>query len=285
MSPEPLIPMAGISLGWAAIALTGCSERPMTPPSAAAAVSAALDTVPPAAWATLASLRVFMGHQSVGVNLFQGLDSLLAGRPGLPLRSIRTGDPGSVPGGAIMHFHVGDNGDAIGKTVAFIQVVQQAHGMPLDIAMHKYCYADFDKTTSVDSVFESYVQRMDALSRERPSVQIVHVTAPVLEDRFFVRDAARRLLGKTTLGDRQRKVREFNALMRARYFGKEPLFDLAAVEAGVRPGTGLGAGGPVEAIRPEYATPDGGHLNELGQQVLAGEFLLFLASLPQRTSS
>lgn len=247
-------------------------------------VAAELDSVPDAAWLALATQRVFLGHQSVGSNLVQGLDSLLARRPRLPLRSVRTGQPGSVSGGALMHFHVGDNGDATGKTDAFVRLVEGIEAASLDIAMHKYCYADFTLTTSVDSVFAAYVQRIDALRRESPGVLIVHVTAPVLEDRFFIKDVARRILGKTTLSDRQRKVREFNDLMRSRYAGKEPLFDLAAIESGVRPGTPLGDGGAMEALRPEYATPDGAHLNGLGQQVLAGEYLLFLASLRRQAA-
>jgi hypothetical protein len=71
----------------------------------------------------------------------------------------------------------------------------------------------------------------------------------------------------------------YNDLLHHEYGGKEPIFDLAALESTgpdrkthtVRMG---GERHPV--LVPEY-TDDGGHLNALGQRVVAEQLLLFLA--------
>jgi hypothetical protein len=271
--------------GWCAAALlTGglglnaCSDHGMS--KLPEALTLALDSVPASTWNTLATRRIFFAHQSVGGNLAQGLEALLAAHPNLPLRVVRNQDPNAIPGGAIFHDNVGENGAPMSKTDAFVRIVGRTDGAPVDLAMQKFCYADFDRNTDTDSVFAQYEQRIEALRLARPDLQIVHVTSPLLEQRFYIKDVARRALGKTTLGDRLEKVRLFNARLRSRYSGKDPIFDLAAVEAGsLAPGAGVPPNRP-EALKAEYATADGGHLNALGQQVMAVEFLRFLASLP-----
>jgi hypothetical protein len=236
----------------------------------------AFDSVPQASWSALARRRVYFAHQSVGANLAQGLEAVLAEHPGLPIRLVRSQHPDSVEGGAIIHDVVGENGAPMSKTDAFVKIVGSPGGSPVDVAMQKFCYADFDRHTDTDSVFEEYSRRIEALRLARPDLQIVHVTAPLLEQKFYIKDVARRILGKTTLGDRQEKVRRFNATLRARYAGRDPVFDLAAIEAGA----GTVAASRPEALQPGYATPDGGHLNAYGRKVMAVEFLRFLASLP-----
>jgi lysophospholipase L1-like esterase len=266
------------------LALNACADLGVSTPPAALAL--ALDSVPLSTWSALAARRIYFAHQSVGGNLAQGLEALLAERPDLPLRVVRSQNPNSIQGGAIFHDNVGENGAPMSKTDGFVQIVSRSDGTPVEVAMQKFCYADFDRHTNTDSIFTEYEQRIEALRRARPDLQIVHVTAPLLEQRFYAKDVVRRMLGKTTLSDRLEKVRLFNARLRSRFAGRDPIFDLAAVEAGVlQPDAGAVGAGQTEALQAEYATADGGHLNALGRQVMAMEFLRFLVSLPQHAAS
>ena len=65
------------------------------------------------------------------------------------------------------------------------------------------------------------------------------------------------------------------------FAGKEPLFDLAAVEATTLDGKRTAfehRGTPFHALLPAY-TDDGGHLNKQGRRVAAEQLLILLAGL------
>ncbi|MEP7242408.1 MAG: hypothetical protein ABI885_01850, partial [Gammaproteobacteria bacterium] len=80
----------------------------------------------------------------------------------------------------------------------------------------------------------------------------------------------------------ENSVREaFNNLMRQEYSGREPLFDLAALEASRTgaPATEVAFNGRTFfVLRPEYST-DGGHLTADARQRIAAELLGFVAGL------
>lgn len=255
-----------------------CGDQPVTRPPAD--VGARLDSVPQSAWVALGSRRIYFAHQSVGGNITTGIAALLKERPSLPLRLVRSSRPDSVSGGAIIHDFVGENGAPAGKTEGFAEILLGAQHQPIEIGMQKFCYADFDRHTDPDSVFAGYERRIEDLRRRLPSLQIIHVTAPLLERRFSLPDVARALLGKTTAAQRMTRVRRFNELLRARYGGVDPIFDLAAIEARSDSATGHAT----ESLVSEYATPDGGHLNPMAERVVAAELLVFLAMLPSPAS-
>lgn len=253
--------------------LAACAEPTMpTPPTDPAAI---LDPVTLDQWKALSGRRIFFGHMSVGGNMADGIAALLREHPDLPLRLIRTSTPDTVPGGALFHNFVGENGDPSSKTAAFARIVTTGMGRPVDVGMQKFCYADFSRATAPESVFAAYEQGVEALRRARPDLQIVHFTVPVTEGGFSLKEVARMLLGRQTEREQLAKVRRYNELLRARYSSVDPIFDLAAVETG-SPDTPAAA----QALHPAYATPDGGHLNETGQRVVAAQFLVFLATLP-----
>ena len=272
MSATPFLPQA---LVCAAI-LSACTDSPVSYPSGE--VSRRLGTVTPSQWAALAARRVFFAHQSVGGNVTEGLDRILRDYPAIPVRLVRSSQPDTVPGGAIFHNYVGDNGQPSSKTEGFTAIVLSTQRNPIEIGMQKFCYADFNRHTDVDAIFATYEQRIESLRELRPNLQIVHLTTPLLEERFSVKDIARAALGRTTTKEQLDQVRRYNARLRARYTGVDPIFDLAAIQA-------LGDRGDPndshekESLIPQFATEDGGHLNPLGQEVVAVEFLVFLASL------
>jgi lysophospholipase L1-like esterase len=72
---------------------------------------------------------------------------------------------------------------------------------------------------------------------------------------------------------------EFNALMRQAYQGREPLFDLAAVESTAPDGAGAvveWSGRSIPVLAEAYSE-DGGHLNEAGRLRAARELVRVLA--------
>lgn len=242
-----------------------------------------LDSVSPAQWSALASRRVYFAHMSVGGNIVDGIATIVKERPDLGLRLIRSSDPDSVEGGALIHNFVGENGDPTGKCADFARIILGARQRPVDVGAQKFCYADFGKGTDPDSVFEEYARRTEALRSQQPGLRILHVTAPLLVSRFDVKDIARKVLGKMTSKEQLAKVRRFNDLLRARYAGVDPIFDLAALEAsGGLPYTSLPAD---QSLAASIATPDGGHLNEAGQRTIAARFLVFLAQLQQGSAT
>jgi hypothetical protein len=151
------------------------------------------------------------------------------------------------------------------------------------VAFHKYCYVDVTETTDVAAVFDHYRQTMARLREEFPGVVFVHVTTPLVRVGSGPRAALKRLLGRDPGRYGGNFARErFNDLMRGAYRGREPLFDLAAIES-TRPD------GHRETIQSGdqrgYAlvaayTMDNSHLNEVGRRRVAEELLVFLARLP-----
>lgn len=261
-----------------------CDREPaVNTPLLPAALTNALDSLSNDEKSALGARRVFFVHQSVGAGIVSGLRSLAAERPSLGIRIVRSARPDTVDGGAFIHAALGENGSPIAKTDGFVQTLLVSGEKPVDIGMQKFCYADFERDIDPDRLFVDYEAKISLLRAKRPDVLVVHVTTPLLVRRrasmTIVKDLVKSVIGRTTTNDRMRGVRRFNQLMRARYGTTNALFDLAAIEGRGIDRRSEGAE-ENEALAVEFATPDGGHLNALGQRVLAAELLLFLAALP-----
>jgi len=110
-------------------------------------------------------------------------------------------------------------------------------------------------------LFADYRSRMAAPRSAYPAVRFVHVTVPL-----------------TTGSACQNVVRErFSDLIRQTYAGSEPMFDLAKLEA-ARPDGSAETFNDVRALVPAYSS-DGGHLNAIGEDVVARALVAYLASL------
>jgi hypothetical protein len=244
---------------------------------------ASLGEVSDTTWRSLGTKRIFFGHQSVGANIMEGVADVLRDEPRIGLRVVGDEDSLAGGGGVFAHGRVGRNGDPALKTDDFARLVEGPLRGGVDVAFHKYCYADITEATDVAAVFGYYQTTMARLRAEFPGVVFVHVTTPLVRVQSGPRATLKLLLGKSPGRYDGNFARErFNDLMRDAYRGKEPLFDLAAVES-TRPD------GSREAIRsgkqsgyalvPAY-TMDNSHLNEVGRRRVAEELLVFLARLP-----
>jgi hypothetical protein len=269
----------GLLLSAAAALLAACGTGTV---KEAPVQRTSLADVPDSAWAALAAKRIYFGHQSVGANVMAGVAELAAAEPRLGLRVV-TDAAALDASGAFLHGPVGRNGDPGGKTDDFAARLDGPLAGKVDIAFHKYCYVDVTAASDVEALFARYRAAMARLAAAHPNVVFVHVTAPLVTVPGGPAAALKRLLGRASGRADDDLARErYNRLMREAYAGREPLFDLAAVES-TRPDgsreTVAAGGGRAYALVPAYAS-DGSHLNEAGRRRVAGELLVFLARLP-----
>lgn len=228
----------------------------------------------PMTLARLARLRVMFGHQSVGGNIMEGIREMLPNQQNAGWPLLHIADSGDEAGGFLAHGRVGRNGDPRSKTREFCEAIAGPLGAQIDVALHKYCYADIDAGTDVETLFLGYREAMSELRAERPKVTLVHVTVPLVRVRTGPRAWVQRVIGRKSprVADNERRE-AFNDWLRREYATREPLFDLAALESRAN-----GA----RSLRADF-TDDGGHLNGAGRRHVAGALLALLADLPRRS--
>jgi len=239
--------------------------------------------VPAETWGGVADKRIFFGHQSVGMNIIEGVGEVVAANPRIPLAVVSTEEYlGTPSGGLLAHGPVGKNRQPSSKMEEFSQrlrAMQERARLP-DIALLKFCYVDIDESTDIPALFQAYREWQNRLEQEFPGVLFGHMTVPLRSDRPTLKQRIKRLLGRRGIDYLENVQRNrFNELLRAEYGGSDLLFDLALVEA-TRPDRSRAAfhedGQTYLQLAEEY-TDDGGHLNALGRRVVAEEFLAYLA--------
>jgi hypothetical protein len=236
--------------------------------------------------AALADSRIFFGHQSVGVNILDGVRDL-ASAEGAPFQIEEVVNASAVPPRGIAHMFVPENGDPLRKLESFRKALSSGAGKPIQIALLKFCYVDFKPDTDARALFARYQETMRRVQIENPGTTLVHVTVPLTTLQSGPKALVKRLLGRPVYGLVENARRdEYNALLRAAYEGREPIFDLALLEAtapdGRRRTTELN-GRAVPVLVAEY-TDDGEHLNANGRARAAREFLTVLASVSKRSA-
>ncbi len=216
---------------------------------------------------TLAKKRVLLAHQSVGQNLLDGL-TRLAFDEHVALRVVPY-KPGALDGPGVAHALNGTNGQPESKLKGFEALVAQAG--ELDLAAMKLCYVDFTPETDPEALFAEFKKAHEAVKAKRPGLKVMVVTTPLTTVQRGLKATLKNKLGGGAYGERENVRRhQFNELLRREYQGKEPFFDLAAVESG----SGAAActferdGKQWPCLRDEL-TDDGGHLNANGQRQAA----------------
>lgn len=232
-----------------------------------------------AEWQALAKKRVVFGHQSVGQNILDGVQSLAAQAGiGIQVKESR----GAVTDGAgIVHFSVGRNKFPDSKFKDFTETLENGLGNSADIALMKLCYVDFKADTDATLLADQYSAMLDRLSRQFPHTAFITVTTPLTTVQTGLIAWFKRLLGLEPDGYAENARRkEFNDLLRTRYGQQGYLFDLAKIES-------EGFNVPnyqersIEALNPALTT-DGGHLNTEGEKQVAARLVKLLAALPSR---
>jgi hypothetical protein len=229
----------------------------------------------------VARRRILFGHQSVGGNLLEGMARLARehGADGLRIVAV---DPKPGDGPAIAHLLIGENEKPDSKITHFDQLMSGPAGQWAEIAFFKLCYADIDAQTDVPTLFESYEQAHELRKARHPNTLFVHLTTPLTTVQRGPKGWLKKLTGGAAWGERENVKRdEYNQLMRRRYLGREPLFDLARLESAGHGASFVHNGRRYESLASDF-TGDGGHLNAAGQRALATNLVSFLANLPQR---
>jgi hypothetical protein len=227
--------------------------------------------------AKLAERRIFFGHQSVGRNLLEGLHRVAS-----QVKVVEGKDPQALPAGGFLHVNIGENEKPLGKIRAFHDLMTGGLGDQVDVAFLKLCYIDFNAQTNAATLFDEYKGALADLKARFPKTTFVHVTTPLTTVNDSWKAKLKKLFGRAPWGAEENAVREqYNALMRAEYGGKEPLFDLAKLESTRDDGSQVSyewARRRSPMLVPEY-TDDGGHLVPAAQDRIARQLVVFLAQL------
>jgi hypothetical protein len=235
----------------------------------------------------LARKRLYFAHQSVGANILEGVRDVLSDSSPRPLRIVQTRELATLEGPVFAHSRIGRNGDPGSKLEEFTDVVSRSAPAGVDVALLKFCFVDFDGGRDAGDVFRRYAETFARLRDAFPGTTFVHVTVPLTGNpaglRWAVRNVVKRVVGRHVRSpEDNRTICAFNALLRDRYAGREPVFDLAALESTRADGTWVSVedgGLTLFSLASEY-TSDGGHLNETGRLVVARALLQFLEALP-----
>jgi hypothetical protein len=227
----------------------------------------------------LAAMRIYFGHQSVGGNILDGVKQLSI-KTDIPVQIAESPTAKDVERGTLGHVRVGKNGIPEGKLASFEQAIGSAP-TNLDVALIKFCYVDFQTDMDVKALFSSYVHTVERIKQRNPRLTIIHTTAPLTVVQAGPKAFFKRMLGRAPYGILENMRREeYNSMLRSKYEGSEPLFDLARIESTNPDGTGAFADWNSVRI-PQLSnayTDDGSHLNQVGRIHAARSFVKLLAT-------
>lgn len=243
---------------------------------------ASIDEISASEWQTLSQKKIYFGHQSVGNNIMDGVAKIMASNPAIKLNVVKLGPIPSFDQPVFAHEEVGKNEFPFTKTKAFRDRIENGLGNKIDIAFLKFCFWDIRGKTDIQAVFQNYKETLSALRAEYPKIKFVHFTIPLMAYPTGINPGIRRILHMPVEWDVDNvKRNELNDLIRREYAGKEPLFDIAAIEATLPDGgraVFLDHGKTYDYLAPEY-TEDGGHLNQEARKEVAEQLLVALARL------
>ncbi len=227
--------------------------------------------------ASLQSKIIFFGHQSVGFNIIEGLNSLKLTNSDLDflkiitydeyLKSQTSRDDSSC---YFIHSVVGRNRDPEAKLNEFVNKIDTLGFF--DAALIKFCYADINRFTDVDLMYYKYIQTISSLADKYGRTKFVYITSPLMVKRSFLIRLLKTILNRP---DDNINRNKFNRLLRET--NDIRIFDLAFLESHLENDKRVYK---VEYLHENY-TYDGGHLNKHGSEKVAYHLLTFLESVFQ----
>jgi len=238
-------------------------------------------------FAVLSEKSFFFAHQSVGVNVVDGLALVIADYPALKLNIETSRNPESVQPGVFLHTRVGENRKPKTKIAAFERILGDGIGDQVDVAFLKFCYIDADQSSSAEDIFESYKSSIEALKLKYPNTTFVHFTMPLRTVPTGWKVKIKNVIGKAISEQMDNAVRgDYNELLRKEYLSIEPVFDIAYLES-IALGAGVSHGFKHNGKRYQTLalenTYDGGHLSDQGKRWIAEQLIVFLVNLEYKS--
>lgn len=261
------------------VLLTGCGA---TNVGSRVRLFATLDSIKESTWEKLAGKKIFFGHPSVGDNMVDGINLLMNSNTSIKLNIVKTRDPAIFEEPVFAHDDVGKNDDPELKIRDFSELMESGIGARVNIALLKLCFWDISEEKDINAIFKEYVRTFSILKKEYPKTVFIHLTVPLMHYAETPEDRKERQAKGSVQTDRDNvKRNDLNRLIVNYYRGKEPVFDIAAIESTLPDGsrTSFYFGGVgYYCLAPQY-TYDGGHLNQEGRRRMAEELLRTLASI------
>lgn len=236
--------------------------------------------VPQQTWTELAQKRIFFGHQSVGQNIIEGLEKVLRRYPEIGLTIQEIPGPQSFQAPMLAHSRIGQNRDPMGKINHFYELLRSGIGRSADIAFFKFCYVDIVQGTEIGELLGHFNEVISQLKSEFRGLIIIPTTVPLTNKRPGLKAWLKRRLGLEPDFKADNIMRNIvNEQIRKTY--GPAIWDLADIEASTAGGSKTTFSERHEVyhlLNPSY-TSDGGHLNDVGSQIVAIDLLLRLAAL------
>ena len=249
--------------------------------AARAETFSSLQEIPESTWNALAEKTFYFGHHSLGGNIINGIEELMAENPQITLRIEKLDEGTNFDKPVFAHSYVGENYHPESKIEDFQQTLQGGVGKKVDYAFMKFCFLDITrKTKDPEGLFEQYKSMVNRVQKNFPDLQLIHFTAPLTAKQAGLKGFAKKMLGKGANVDNITR-QQFSNLLKAEYEGKAPIFDIAEAESTSPDGTreSLTSHDTTYYTLIWDYTDDSGHLNGVGRKIVAEKFLLFLANL------
>ena len=233
--------------------------------------------IPQEKWLSLQKKKIFFGHQSVGLNIIDGIKKIISNNKQISFSIDETTDFQIKSN--LFHYRVGNNRDPLSKINDFVKIITHDKNSGPNIAALKFCYVDFQGESNIGQIFENYNNSIERLKSEYPHISIIHFTVPLKSQEFSLKTRIKMLAGMQSweLNDNIKR-NQYNQLLINKYKGKDLIFDIAEIESTKPNGerTSFTYKNSKYFYMFDGYTYDGGHLNDTGKEKVASKFLLFL---------
>ena len=241
-----------------------------------------ISDVPDHIWKKLSGKTIYFGHQSVGYNIIDGVETILTEHSQIKMDIKEAYDPDDFRQGTLVHSRIGYNTDPKSKIDMFAFVAKSGGAMKSDIMILKLCYVDINSKTDVMALFEDYKETFKQLKTNYPNTIFIHMTTPLTALQDGPKAWIKKIMGRPLGGTFENKNRhEYNEMIRKTYLGQEPVFDLASIESTFPDGSRATFelnGTTYYCLVSEY-TNDGGHLNETGRKLVAEKLMVLFVNI------